>query len=315
VNKISFAVLGLALVSLVAGVALRARDPFDTDNLIAHPGASAEWQGAAARALERVTRGTRYTGKWQINKSPAKGKLTLVLIDSDQLDATKLAPGLDRNCTYTGRNELIICDVALVRKFIAERDLDKTTQSTYDAMGRVLSTKVVPLARHYVVADYQMMLEWILGHELGHILNGDGRAHFSSSRFEDNVKNTSLDQRRELAADAFLARQFDGDSDSDFYFFLVDILNREVDRKACPGRSPVLGCPNTQVGMLIFSPSDYLRYSTSATHPEFVIRMDRLLILADRRHSLGVIGPLARELGDKLLAEGAPRPGPKSQRL
>jgi hypothetical protein len=32
-----------------------------------------------------------------------------------------------------------------------------------------------------------MMLEWILGHELGHILNGDGRAHFSSNRFEDEV--------------------------------------------------------------------------------------------------------------------------------
>jgi hypothetical protein len=91
--------------------------------------------------------------------------------------------------------------------------------------------------------------------------------------------------------------------------FLVSILNREIDRKACPGRSPVLGCPNTQVGVLIFSPKDYLRYSARGTHPEYIIRMDRLLILADRRTGLGIIGPLARELGGKLLEEGAKRPG------
>jgi hypothetical protein len=91
--------------------------------------------------------------------------------------------------------------------------------------------------------------------------------------------------------------------------FLVSILNREIDRKACPGRSPVLGCPKTQVGVMIFSPKDYLRYSAKGTHPEYIIRMDRLLILADRRTGLGIIGPLARELGGKLLEEGAKRPG------
>jgi hypothetical protein len=53
--------------------------------------------------------------------------------------------------------------------------------------GHVITSRVVPLDRQYVDEDYRMMLEWILGHELGHILNGDGRAHFSSNRFEDEV--------------------------------------------------------------------------------------------------------------------------------
>jgi hypothetical protein len=59
--------------------------------------------------------------------------------------------------------------------------------STFDADGHVITSRVVPLDRQYVDEDYRMMLEWILGHELGHILNGDVRAHFSSNRFEDEV--------------------------------------------------------------------------------------------------------------------------------
>ena len=59
---------------------------------------------------------------------------------------------------------------------------------------------------------------------------------------------------------------------------------------------------------MIFAPNDYLRYSTGGSHPEYIVRIDRLLILADERHNLGIIGPLAREIGAKLLEEGRRAP-------
>lgn len=307
-NKAGIFVLGLALAALGLGIYQWQKDPFDAQTLVTRPSASAAWSNTAAQALKRVTRGTRYADRWQVGQLPRSGMISLILIDSDRVGDMQLTPGLKRNCTYTGAHGLIICDVALVRKFLAERDLDKTTVSTYDADGHVVATRLQLLDQATMQGQYRMMLEWILGHELGHILNGDRRTHFTSDRLEDPVSPASIDQEKELNADAFLARQFDDETDMDFYYFLIGILQSEINRKACPDRSPMLSCPNIQVGVLIFSPNDYVRYSRKGTHPEFIIRMDRLLILADERHDLGIIGPLARGLKWKLLEEGAPKP-------
>jgi hypothetical protein len=307
-TKAGVVLVVLAVAGLAAGIWTRSRDPFDVQSLLAHPSASAEWQKVAAQAVERVTVGTRYASKWQINRAPSEGKLTIVLIDSDRLERAQPAAGVAQNCTYTGVQTLVICDVALVRRFLAERDLDKKVVSTFDADGHVTSSSLQLRDRASLDEDYRMMLEWILAHELGHILNGDQKTHFTSDRLEDPVSAASIDQSRELAADAFVARQFDGTKDDGFYLFLVGILQSEINRKACPDRSPQLSCPNIQTGVLIFSPNDYVRYSRKGTHPEYIIRMDRLLIEADERSGLGIIGPLARGLKQKLLEEGAPRP-------
>ena len=307
-NKVGIIVITAALAALAAGVFLRLDDPFEVKRLVAEPTALPAWDGVAKSALERVAKGTKYERRWQVGHPPRDDMLSLVLIDSERLAGQKVNPALVDNCTYTGRDTLIICDVALVRKFLAERDLDKRSVSSFDADGHVIDSKLQSIDQDSLQVLYRMMLEWILGHELGHILNGDGRTHFTSGRLEDPVNPASINQARELAADGFLAQQYDGQSGEDFYFFLISILQSEINRKACPDRSPRVYCPNIQVGVLIFSPNDYVRYSRKGTHPEFIIRMDRLLILADEKHDLGIIGPLARGLKEKLLEEGAPRP-------
>ena len=306
-NKTGALLIVLAAGLLIAGVIERRRDPFDIARLMAHPSASQEWTAIAGQALTRVTANTRYARRWQMGRMPAEGRLSLVLVDSDRLEGAALGPELHHNCTYTGADLLIVCDVALIRRFFALRDLDKTTENEFDADGHVTATRIVPMDRAQLRTDYLRMLEWILGHELGHILNGDGRAHFESDRIDDAVGSAMISQRRELTADAFLARQF-GAANNDFYDFLIAILNNEIARKACPYQSPVLSCKNLQVGVLIFAPNDYLRYSTRGSHPEYIVRIDRLLILADERHNLGIIGPLAREIRAKLLKEGTQAP-------
>jgi hypothetical protein len=309
-NRVGVAVVALAIAVLVAGVVGRHLDPFGVKALIAHPSAAQLWTETAEKALKRVTVGTRYATHWQIGRPPRSGWLSVILVDSDQPRERRLAPALHRNCTYTGSRDLIVCDVALIRHFLAERDLDKTVESSFDKEGYVTGHTIVPLPRDQLESRYFDMLQWILGHELGHVLNGDGQAHFTSDRLDDPVRAVSIDQKRELAADGFLARQFGPGpgADSDFYMFLISILQNEINRKACPGQSPVLGCQNTIVGMLIFSPKGYVRYSTNGTHPEYLIRMDRLLILGDEQHNLGIIGPLARGLKRNLLEEGAAVP-------
>jgi hypothetical protein len=57
---------------------------------------------------------------------------------------------------------------------------------------------------------------------------------------------------------------------------------------------------------LIFSPTDYLRFSRKGSHPEYIIRMVRLLSEADAQHGLGIVGPHVREIKAKLLAEDGP---------
>lgn len=309
-SKAGLTVILLGVAALLFGVLDRQKDPFNAEVLIAHPSASEEWAGIATAALERVTIGTRFDDRWQVGRKPSEGYVSLVLIDSERLDQASLTPALARNCTFTGSQDLIICDVALVRKFLSDRDLDKRSVSTYDADGHVVGSQLKRLDPASLKRTYQLMLEWILGHEIGHILNGDRRTHFTSARLEDPVSPRTIDQERELNADAFLARQYEDDdgADLEFYLFLVDILQREINRKACPDRSPGQGCPNIQVGVLIFSPNDYIRYSAKGTHPEFIIRMDRLLVLADEQHDLGIIGPLARGLKQKLLEDEAPAP-------
>lgn len=302
-NKAGIVVLGLALAGLGFGICQWRNDPFDAQALIERPSAQTMWSDTSEKALRRITRDTRCADRWQIGQLPREGMVSLILIDSDRIGGVRLTSGLTNNCTYTGEQGLIICDVALVRKLLSDRDLDKTVVSPYDADGHVITKRLQPLDQAALQGRYQTMLEWILGHELGHILNGHRRAHFSSDRLEDPVSPASIDQEKELNADAFLARQFDGTSDMDFYFFLIGILQSEINRKACPDRSSALDCPNIQVRVLIFSPNDYVRYSRKGTHPEFIIRMDRLLILADEKHDLGIIGPLARGLKAKLLSE------------
>lgn len=311
-NKVGIAVVVLAVTALAFGVIQRSKDPFNVEELVARPSASQLWTRTAAAALERVTNGTEYASRWQIGQMPREGSVSVVLIDSERVEPSSLTPGLAGNCTYTGMQALIICDVALVRRFLAERDLDKISVPTFDADGHVLSTTLKQLDPALLEREYRMMLEWILGHELGHIANGDNRAHFTENRLEDPVKPASIDQERELNADALLARQYDDEGNMEFYLFLIGILQSEINMKACPGQSPALACPNIQTGVLIFSPSDYVRYSRAGSHPEFIIRMNRLLILADEQHDLGIIGPLARGLRHKLLEEGATPPATES---
>ncbi len=308
-NKLGIGIIALALLACVFGIMRRAEDPFDVSDLLAHKSAPAAWSDIMSEALKRVTRGTLFAARWQIDKPPRKGWLSVILVDSDALPASALGPALRRNCTFTGSLDLIICDVALIRRFLAARDLDKMAVGPPGDRPVGAMMQIVPLSADQLRHVQFQMMEWILGHEIGHIFNGDSQAHFGEDRLDANVQPATLVQARELAADGFLAREFpqgNGGPDMDFYLFLIGILQHEINGKACPDRSPLQECPNIQTGVLIFSPNDYLRFSRKGSHPEYIIRMIRLLSEADQQHGIGIVGPLVREVKAKLLAEDQP---------
>lgn len=304
-RPIGLVILALAILGIGFSVVRLMTDPYDIKTLREDAKIDDAWALATEAALQRVTNGTEFQDKWQINKEPKPGWLSIILIDTARKRANGVPPKLVRNCTYTGKRDTVICDIELARSFLGDRDLDKWVNPETDTRRSLDElAPIEELPDELLSKTRQYFLEWVLGHEIGHILAGHGESHFTASRLDEVVEPSSLSQKDELEADSFLAEQFSvaettGD-DAGFYFFLFSVLNTEVQMKACPDRSPVQHCNKLQMGMLIFSPNDYIRYSRKGTHPEYIIRMIRLLNLAGKRYEVDYVSHLAEDIAYKL---------------
>lgn len=144
------------------------------------------------------------------------------------------------------------------------------------------------------------MLQWVLGHELGHFLAGHQASSFAPTPLDARVEAKSVSQEKEIEADALLASHFNPNTDigARFYQNLIYLLNVEVHRKACPALSPLQYCNKIQAGAGIYSPSTAVYFKTAGTHPEYLIRLVRLLKEAHRRYDLGAIGYLNDKIVD-----------------
>jgi hypothetical protein len=298
-----------ALVLLGVGAYRRFADPLDLTSLARVEPAAEAWRNLASEALARLTIGTPYESQWQVASSPREGWITVLLVDSDIHSGHEIPRSYTSNCTYVGRHGFIVCDVALIRRFLAQRALDVETVYAPDQPPYAIQP-VNPLPPERLRTVQLEMLTWVLGHEIGHIVSGHAAAHFTEARLEEAVASESVSHKEELEADTYLANQFSDPNgqDRDIYFFLVAVLNREIHWKACPDRSPVQSCPNLHVGVLIWEPDDYLRYATKGSHPEYIVRMVRLLETAHQKYDLGLLGYLNGNIYRKLLEEGASAP-------
>jgi hypothetical protein len=205
-------------------------------------------------------------------------------------DSRRRSGSYDHNCVAVPQVSAITCDLSLVDELIDGLHLvTHWPQGTSTEASRSWYRKNI--------------LKWILGHELGHIVLGDGISDFAESPRSFRVFDAPQ-QTRELRADAFAIKFVGnlGTGPSDAYKVVLSIANSLLRKAVCPTEYPNV-CSRMPVGVgLIFDYADDaqpIRISLGGNHPDMIARFLRILYLAGvgtRENSINYLAKKAIEM-------------------
>jgi hypothetical protein len=218
-------------------------------------------------ALKLSVAGSQFENKWQINKAPRKGFLNVYVLAKgiDQYSGnlkSSIKPFLN-NCSYIGEN-IIVCDSAYVEGFLTSHHVQDFFAESVRA-GKMRENQ-------------KAFLLWILGHEVGHVASGHSPAHFEPDPMNRMVATSSLDNQREFEADSYFVGRLLANEQTRIAVetMLIDLLNAEIKEKI--GQPPTYG-----VGIIYdYSDQKVVTYAREGTHPEFVVRLTRMLQLSTK---------------------------------
>ncbi|MBY3081849.1 MULTISPECIES: hypothetical protein [Rhizobium] len=285
----SVAILAL-LVIIGAGYAFVVRED-DATSILRFGKLDARWQKVARKAIEDIVRPSELQQDYAFNEPRANRAIAFVVFDSrlSAVRSTKVG-----SCGYYPASKYVFCDVRFLDAFLTQRDLDKQVVPFEGNRPINQLFELEPLPPEEYDANRRFLLQWVIGHEYGHFLAGHEASQFAPTPLDARVEAKSVSQANEIEADAFLAKHFNPSSgpEQQFYAFLIGLLNTEIRRKACPGLSPLQYCNKILFGAGIYSPSSAIYFKTGGTHPEYMIRLVRLLKEAHQRYGLGEIGLL-----------------------
>ena len=224
--------------------------------------------------LTILVSGTRFANHVNINRPLEDSSLNFYLL-SHNLRARNDAPrailqsGILGNCAFVGVSNVIICDSDFMDSFLVEHGIFSQ-----------ISEDMLPEAKR----EYQpAFIAWVLGHELGHVIAGDGAAHFGVEDALEQKRKAAiaLAQEKETGADVYAARQIEKDKHltSSLESMLMLLIDQEVAEKN--GKSPSYG-----VGLhWDYANKRIIQYFANQDHPEFVIRATRILtVIATDTH-------------------------------
>jgi hypothetical protein len=293
ITKVFFWLFALALV-LVFLLSPSMNEKIASD-ILSEKITSDKWNGEAQEDLAMLTVGTKFQGKWQINKPLKSDWLNVYLLKPGFLSQSEkqyeLLKNLENNCAYLGTPNMVVCDGQFLQQFMSNRvastpyfDLtDKGYVTNYDTINEISER-----------SDEDDLLLWMLGHELGHVVHRDSPAHFQASAFDRFVSSKSLSQHIEVEADAFLAQQLKKDIKrrEQMLGYLQYLLELEIAQR----QQSVITSNKMQsfVGPGLHAYLIPVSYITTNSHPEYVIRCVRLLDLLDLKD---YSPELNRELG------------------
>ena len=221
------------------------------------------WARQAEAVMPLLVSGTPFENRWQINGSPRNGFVNLYFLKSG-LKHQRLPAGASAllgNCTYAGEHGIIFCDSDFLAEFLPMHGFDTVPAHRTEHVAISVRTR-------------ETFLFWVLGHELGHIVNGDGAVHFGNQAgMEQPIARDDLNQKRELKADEYCARRaYASNRSLDLETFLLGLVNNEIEAKV--GVVKVAG-----VGILWdYTNKKVVEYLNAGDHPEYVVRATRLLI-------------------------------------
>jgi hypothetical protein len=250
---------------------------------------------ALLAALQTLTKHTVFENVVNVNTYPKDDHVNIYLYDPAKIPSYRLFPAAYKNnCLYTGKINIILCDVGFMKRFLSVRGLDETWRCSHDARSSLDTCPDVyrSLARD----DRKGLLVWAIGHEIGHLIHHDGPRHFVPSALEASNPSSEIQQKPELEADEYMEAQLQNDPVNLFnvHRLLIDILNFEIRKAVCTDQDPRLVCNKLPSGVGIiydYNRKELVKYRTDLTHPEYVIRGTRLLWLAATMyHDLDMIG-------------------------
>ena len=214
-----------------------------------------------AEALRLSTVGTRYANAWQVNPrgSPSGSALAVYLFDSHsaRFSSAKFLSRLRNNCTSLASSSVIVCDVAAIDEIL--RRISRTA----------------PRAANPELTR-ETLIDWIVGHELGHIVRGHSGRHQFHDGVQVGVNPNSVDHRQEIEADEFAAESlFRNDATRIVAIGLfIDLVNSEIVSK---GIAPQYGAG------LLFNYEQFVEVTSRCTHPEMTVRAIRMMGIYSRQ--------------------------------
>jgi|GEM_PF-2945799 len=200
-----------------------------------------------------------WSGRVRVNSSYDRQKINVYVINSD-LSFVKQDLALAKlvgNCAYAGSNVFFI-DVAYTSSFLDKHHVIKLGHGENQ------------------LDDQKCFYYWIIGHELGHMICGHLHGDFEANKMDQQVKNSLLSNTQELQADSFFVQKILPDvrlriSEERL---MMDILNAEIEQKIGPVQTQGVGI------IYDYTNEHHVHYAQQPTHPEYVIRLSRILELS-----------------------------------
>lgn len=200
--------------------------------------------------LPALTIGTEFQDAWSINAPPQRRRLNVFVIDSHTLpvDSLRSRIRLRGVCAFIGHPQIVVIDRAYVTELMTTLGFGASDEERL-----------------------RLTLLWILGHELGHILQGHAPSHFGPQAMTRLDDRGAESRRKESAADAFVVRQtrdveelalaLDG--------LLINLINYDIERRTGPVTDMGVG--------FHYSPGRAIPYKEVGSHPEYLVRAVRML--------------------------------------
>jgi hypothetical protein len=292
------ALLFLLMIGLVLSAFGYARHWLDYDAVNAalrQHGAYTQYELMAQAVLPQITSETEFDHKWQVDEPPTQGFLTVLFFRSGTETPRPLRV-YARNCGYTGHRAIVICDVRIIEWLEDRWWLNRTYLDSGERPEDQPPRYAIepPCTKGRGCADIMM---WLLAHEVGHVLAHHGPSHFAHAGLDQYVSNATLQQQRELVADRFAVKAAGAPgADDHFYGLVINALNIEIRRKACPEEDSGVRCQDILYGAGVLFPKGMLiKFAAGNSHPEFVVRTVRLLQEAESTYKMKFFGPLVEE--------------------
>lgn len=232
-----------------------------------------DWTDKAAGVLSIISKGTEFEAKWQINRPIKKEYLNVYILRPGVLqNANNPSPEFHKlvgTCAFLGKPNLIVCDGQFLQDFMARHRADAGIHESraFDA---------------YKEEAERNLLIWVLGHEIGHIVNRHTASHFEADSFDKIVESSTISHLQEFEADSFLADHLKADEEmwDSMLHYLVDLLNVEIEKSQGRPAAPGVGLRYYNIPV---------EYATRGSHPAYVVRCVRLLELLEiERFSSGI---------------------------
>jgi hypothetical protein len=245
-------------------------------------------QDAMQAALPRLTRGTPLANHWAINSSTAaSGDLRVVLYRSDAVtNANEVTRAYTDGCETSVPFRLIICDAHLFDELMHHRGFDRETDLGHRDWPVDELPPVVPRSAEEQSQRRLQLVTWVLGHEIGHLSVKSTERTVDVNSFLSEQPAQRLTQTVEVLADqhVFQGSGLVPSERNDLEGFLVTALNAELHLKYCPTLDVVQYCHKIPAGVGIlfdYNSVSKLDIDASAMHPEFLLRLIRLVTLTN----------------------------------